>query len=67
MTVDVDVEDKARSLVEASAVEEFVYRVEELGIEAVQLQHALDRGKDACIIVQDKDPFALDHGEVASQ
>jgi hypothetical protein len=61
MTIEVDVQDKAGGFSKASAVEEALDRIERLGIKAIHVQRALDRGKHAGIIIENNYPFAADH------
>ena len=58
----IDVQNKARCIAQPSAAEKAFHRVEDLSIEAMRLQHALDCPKNAGVIVEDGYQFATGHG-----
>lgn len=57
--VEIDVQDETSSIGEASSTEKFLNRVEDLGIEAMRLQHTLNGFKHAHIIVENDYVFAV--------
>src|SRR5215211_5434038 len=53
MTAKIDVQDEAGGVIKVSAVEEALDGVEDFGLEAMQLQHALNCCQHAGVIVEE--------------
>ena len=64
-TVQIDVEEKARGVVQGSLPQELFHGVVDLGGEPLRLQHPLDGAENAGVIIEDDYPSLHSHNKVA--